>query len=425
MVFFGLSSAILGFIKFNMPGVEGGASDFRELSLLIGVFYISNPLYLIGVSFITALSAIPQGGSFVSTFVMHAVALVFIWFVYNKIKKIKLENHVIGVIWFIATFFYYFVLIVIMILTNNMEGLNTEKAFFDFFVDIANNISFEAITSALVSSLFLVQLKIRAKLIQHQENLEILVKNRTKDLQDTIEELKTTQKQLVESEKMASLGVLSAGIAHEINNPLNFIQGGVYSLEQFVEENNLKDNSTIAFILKSIDTGINRATSIITSLGHYSRQSESVNEAIDINDIINNCLVILHNQLKKNIEVKLSFSDEPYILYGNEGRLHQAILNILSNAVQSINDKGVINIETKINKEKLEITISDTGSGIDEKILSKITEPFFTTKSPGDGTGLGLSITYSIIQEHEGVLEFNSVLGEGTKVVVSLPLKSS
>lgn len=423
MVGFGLLSAILGFIRFNMPGVEGASSDFRELPLLISVFYFTNPIYLVGVSFITALTEIPQDGSLVSTFLMHAGGLVFIWSVYRKIKKIEAENYVIGIIWFVTTFFYYAVLIVIMILTNYLVDLNTEKPFVNFFVEVTQNVYFEATTAASVSALFLVQYMIRAKLIEHQENLETIVKERTKDLRDTIEELKTTQKQLVESEKMASLGVLSSGIAHEINNPLNFIQGGVFSLEQFIEENKLEDNSKISFILKSINTGIQRASDIISSLHNFSQHNEAANEQADITDIINNCLLILHNQIKDNIKVTWNISKEPYLLFGNIGRLHQAILNILTNAVQSIKEKGEIIIETRINGQFLEVIFADTGCGIDQEILSKITEPFFTTKSPGKGTGLGLSICYSIIKEHKGKLKFSSNINRGTTVMLSLPIE--
>ncbi len=423
-IFTGLLSYFFSYMNFYIPGIDGATSNFNEIPLLIGIFYLSNPLYLIIASFITSFGTAADG-SFISTFLMHTGALIIIWFIYNKIKAFKANSTVFATLWLFIVAFYYLVIIALMVLTNYLVGINLDKNFLEFYTEMLLFVQFEAATSGVISALYLVQYKIRLKLIQHQENLEIVVKERTKDLYDTIEELETTQKQLVESEKMASLGVLSAGIAHEINNPLNFIQGGVYSLENFVEENNLKDNSTILFIIKSINTGITRATDIVSGLNQFSRKSKSVHELIKVDEIINNCLLMLHNKLKKKVEVKLYYCDKPYKLYGNEGRLHQAILNIISNAEQSIDEKGIISIETKVNNEMLEIIFSDNGSGMNEEILSKITEPFFTTKSPGDGTGLGLSITYSIIQEHEGVLEFNSVLGEGTKVVVSLPLKSS
>ncbi len=272
---------------------------------------------------------------------------------------------------------------------------------------------------------------------------EVVIKERTKDLEaaneelkatneelfgqreeleDAIENLHETQKQLIQSEKMASLGILAAGVAHEINNPLNFIYGGVIGLENYISEH-LKDHATdLEPLIEGIQVGVKRASEIVTSLNHYSRHDDSPMIPCDIHTIIDNCLVMMSSQLKYKVEIQKIYTDRPYTLICNEGKIHQAILNILSNAEHAISDKGSIIIATHVEKSKLIITITDNGCGISQENLPRITDPFFTTKDPGKGTGLGLSITYNILQEYNGTLDFESQLGIGTKVVVTLPV---
>jgi signal transduction histidine kinase len=131
---------------------------------------------------------------------------------------------------------------------------------------------------------------------------------------------------------------------------------------------------------------------------------------------------MMSNQLKYKVEIQKIYTRRSYTLLCNEGKLHQAILNILINAEHAIEDKGSIIITTNVEKNKLIITATDTGCGISQENLLKITDPFFTTKDPGKGTGLGLSITYNILQEYKGTLEFESQLGVGTKVIITLPV---
>lgn len=262
------------------------------------------------------------------------------------------------------------------------------------------------------------------------KRLEVMVKDRTAELENqkeeltlALENLSNAQERVVQSEKMASLGVLAAGVAHEINNPLNFIQGGYVGLADYFEEHKPDNIEDIPILLESIQEGIERAATIVASLNEFSHQSDENYTNCNLHKIIDNCLVMLRNNFKDRVELTRNYSDVEPLILGNSGKLHQAFLNILTNAEHSIADIGEISISTSIHNEFVSVEIRDTGEGIDSENLVKITDPFFTTKEPGRGTGLGLSITYTIISEHSGFLTFSSERGKGTTVVIELPLK--
>lgn len=241
-------------------------------------------------------------------------------------------------------------------------------------------------------------------------------------LTETLSNLKKAQSKLIDSEKMASLGTLTSGIAHEINNPLNFIQGGIDGLTQYLRDNNLLDDEAKEF-LNYVNIGVDRTLKIVQGLNDFSRNNTDQNERCNINEILDNCILFLKSEYKKNIQFKKQYADYPIQTLGNVGRLHQAFLNIITNAAQSISGTdGVIEISTEIANNKVIVGINDNGSGITEDIIEKITQPFFTTKSPGKGTGLGLSITRTIIEDHKGELSFCSEANNGTEALIILPI---
>ncbi len=254
-----------------------------------------------------------------------------------------------------------------------------------------------------------------------QQQNEELTQQRIQ-LEAALNELQKAQSQLVQSEKMASVGVLTAGIAHEINNPLNFIHGGKSALDKYVKKNLKGHEGKMKPLLDSIDMGIKRVSGIVLSINRFSRESGNQKEQCDISLILDNCIAILENQIKSKIKMEKNYSSEQFELVCQEGELHQVFLNILMNAVQSIEDKGTISISTKLLDTNLEVRVSDTGSGISKQNLEKVTNPFFTTKDPGKGTGLGMSISYNIIKGHKGKIRYESEEGEGTTVIVTLPV---
>lgn len=251
---------------------------------------------------------------------------------------------------------------------------------------------------------------------------EILaVKNN--ELQKALKQLKETQSQLIQSEKMASIGILISGISHEINNPLNYIMAGATIIEKHLAKSANGLLTKLNPFIDGLKLGIKRITNIVNSLGYFQNTGDESTKTVDIHAIIEHCLTILNNQLLHRVEVVKEFCAESCNIIGNESKLHQVVLNILSNAEQAIISEGQITIKTTRIDKKLKVLISDTGCGIKEEDLAKISDPFFTTKEPGKGTGLGLTITSKIIEEHEGSINYISEFGKGTTVEIILPIE--
>lgn len=245
-------------------------------------------------------------------------------------------------------------------------------------------------------------------------------------LQKVIYELEQTQKQLIQSEKLASMGRLAASIAHEINNPLAGIMNYVKLMQRKTEKRSLgkKEMEKFGHYLDIVEREISRCANIASNLLDFARQRELAFREIDINSVINEALTIVSKQIfLMNIRVEKNLRPLP-LAFADFSQLQQAFLNLIINAMESMKEGGVLRIESSfIPSEKIiEIRFSDTGTGIPEENIQKIFEPFFTTKEKG--TGLGLSVVYGIITRHKGEIKVSSVLGVGTTFTIRLPLFS-
>ncbi|MDE3214485.1 MAG: two-component sensor histidine kinase [Bacteroidota bacterium] len=287
----------------------------------------------------------------------------------------------------------------------------------------------------------------KAELIALQKiELEKQVLERTSELKQSLENLKSTQAQLIQSEKMASLGELTAGIAHEIQNPLNFVNNFSEVNTELIEEadEEIKNGKIdeVKFILadikeneKKISHHGKRADAIVKSMLEHSRSSTGVNEPTDINKLADEYLRLAYHGLRaKDKSFNASFEtnfDESIgkinIVAQDIGRV---LLNVINNAFYATNEKSKqkisgyepkVFVSTKKNDGKIEIKVKDNGNGIPGVIKNKIFQPFFTTKPTGSGTGLGLSLSYDIVKAHGGKIELNSEEGEGTEFTIELP----
>jgi len=227
-----------------------------------------------------------------------------------------------------------------------------------------------------------------------------------------------TQMQIGQSEKLASVGRLAAGIAHEINNPLT----GVLTYSHLLKEKakNKQDLDDIEIVIKETT----RVRDIVRGLLDFARQSPSSKELIQINKLIRQLLKLIISQREfRGIKIVENYEQNLPEFMGDKNQLQQVFLNILLNAAEAIHDSGTITITTFEKKGSIQIAISDTGCGIESQDIDKIFDPFYTTKPVGKGTGLGLSVSYGIIQQHGGNISCKSNLGTGTTFTISLPLK--
>lgn len=280
--------------------------------------------------------------------------------------------------------------------------------------------------------------------IRYQKDLE----RTNKLLEEKIKELEETQSQLVQSAKMASLGVLAAGIAHEINNPNAFVNSNLQvlknymgNLKEFLEISrkntdcseelvNLKQKLKIDFILSDMENiipdsleGTMRIKTIVMDLKDFSRLDKPERGFYDLNSGIRSTLNILRNEIKKGINIIEDYGEIPEIKC-HPGQLNQVFMNIIMNALQALPEEGgEVRIKTSFSCKEIIISVEDNGYGIEEGILSRIFDPFFTTKDVGKGMGLGLSLTYKIIEKHKGKIEVKSKPGEGTCFTIILPVE--
>lgn len=314
--------------------------------------------------------------------------------------------------------------------------------------------------------------KIERELENHKKLLEDKVDQRTADLQASIDELirethlkieaeselRVNQEMLYQSAKMASIGVLAAGVAHEINNPIAFVKSNLQSIEEMLQDlspikeiatvvathNSTDDMSeeTRSKLLKKFDEladpvdvltelpeiidaaldGTDRVIQIVSELKEYSHQDIEEKTLNDINLLLDKAAALAANELKYKATLIKEYSDELPELKCWGDKLVQVFLNLLVNAVQAIDSKGDINIQTQLKGANIKIMICDSGCGMTEETRLRMFDPFFTTKSVGVGTGLGMHISYNIIENHKGKISVVSELHKGTAITIILPI---
>lgn len=233
-------------------------------------------------------------------------------------------------------------------------------------------------------------------------------------------ELKTREDQLVQSRKLASLGTMLAGVAHEINNPLSNISS---SCEILLEELDESDRDWQKGLLKKVLEQVDKARGIVLNLLEFSRNKEFLKDWCNLDSLLRGTVDLLQAQVPPNVSVTTNI-DSDLRIFGDKQRLQQAFMNLISNAVQAIEGQGQVSVTAKKNRDdSVNVIIRDTGKGISEENVQKIFDPFFTTKDVGHGTGLGLFITHQIITRHEGTITVKSNPGRGTIFSVHIPPK--
>jgi len=289
-----------------------------------------------------------------------------------------------------------------------------------------------------------IRLKQKANKLLTAQKMEI--EKQRKKVEESYQELKATQKQLIQSEKMASLGELTAGIAHEIQNPLNFVNNFsevnaelLAEMKQEIDKGNFDDAANIANDVIQNHHKINqhgkRADSIVKGMLQHTRSSSGQKELTDINTLVDEYLRLAYHGLRaKDKSFNATFKSHLDHSVGKVNLVPQeigrVILNLINNAFYAVNEKQkqelsgyepTVTVSTKRNNGDVEIIVADNGSGIPQKVLDKIFQPFFTTKPTGQGTGLGLSLSYDIVKAHGGEIKINTVEKDGTEFIVMLP----
>lgn len=288
-----------------------------------------------------------------------------------------------------------------------------------------------------------------------EQDLEARVQQRTAELKATNQKLQKAHSQLILAEKMASLGQLSAGIAHEINNPIGYIHSNLDSLKDYVDDlmsllsqyqqldayitdpqalaqlQRLQNNINLSFLESDVQQLINdslkgarQVRQIINDLRAFSHHPQNKQwEMLDLNDCINSALNIVKAELRYKVDLHLALQDDLPPVECLPTQIYQVMTNLLVNAAQAIPERGEIFITTRRRAQHAEVIIRDTGAGIDSEVMHKIFDPFFTTKGVNQGTGLGLYVSYSIVEGHHGSIEVDSQPGQGCTFMVRLPFQ--
>jgi two-component system NtrC family sensor kinase len=274
------------------------------------------------------------------------------------------------------------------------------------------------------------EVQLRVKNLLQTRSLHLQLKTQNTSLEETNRRLRETQAHLVQREKMASLGQLVAGIAHEINNPLAFVINNLFlaqeGIDGLAEQNGtlpVEGASRVERLRTQVRNsceGAERVRDLVSKLRTFSRLDEGKFKTVNIHESIDSVLLFLRHKMEDRIEVERNYH-APDMLGCFSGELNQVLMNVIANAIDSIDGPGKVTLTTMREDADFVIVVRDTGQGIPEEIRGKVFEPFFTTKPVGHGTGLGLAISYGIVKAHNGSIEFSSEPGQGTEFVLKIP----
>jgi len=272
------------------------------------------------------------------------------------------------------------------------------------------------------------ELHVRIKNLVESHQYQLKLSKQNTLLENTIEQLKETETQLVQTEKLASLGRMSAGIIHEINNPLNFATTGLFTLRNKGKFLSPEQRDEYQEILQDVEDGIKRVKSIVSELRTFTHPDMEGRDQIEVSEIVSSALRFLSSERNDKVQIEQSLTEHQTI-WANKNKLIQVLVNLLQNSMDALkskafdNEKATIRIEGFVEKNKSILRVRDNGTGIDPKILDKIFDPFFTTKDVGEGMGLGLSICYRIVEECDGRISVKTEPGKFCEFTLEFPAK--
>jgi signal transduction histidine kinase len=352
--------------------------------------------------------------------------------IFAPVRRLQLINLWITIIFIIVAVFSVNALygrIILRPMSYLMDGIaRFGRGGLDQKIDLKTGDEFDKLAGAfnkMIADLQKVTVS-RDELVQ-----EVTERKRVEEeLHKAYQQLKTTEAQLVQSAKMASVGTLAGGVAHEINNPLAGVLNNVQLIKMMAQEKKDFNMTDFKELLAVIEESAVRCKNITQSLLDFSRASKGVFQPLSLNDIAEKTIVFVENELRiQNIEIRKDIQADLPLVSGDFQLLQQVVIDIISNAKwaiqkKSVNGGGSIILKTRHDPEKknISMSISDSGVGISQENIGKIFEPFFTTKPVGEGTGLGLSIVYGIIKAHHGTINVESGVGQGTTFIISLPV---
>jgi len=443
--------------KRTLPGIVGILScpvlfGFAFHNFYAGRFILAGLLFFTGVIVLTGIlfGRKKADAKVFYRFTMAAVGILFIylmglievyphhmfWAFVFPLASLYMLGRREGLLYCII---YYFI-VMILVLTQNVDMLPSTYEFrfriewlLSLFIVSLISYCFEVIRFQYEETTKRRQASLESSNQQLRQEIEKrkMMEHTTRD---ALLELKEMQAQLIQTAKLASIGELASGVAHELNQPLMVIRTSAQIQTRTAKKGPIPSKDRIEF-LALVEANTKRMMNIINHLRTFSRQAKETFSAVDINKTIEGCLLMVGEQLRlRKIDLKLDLMENIPRIRGNTNQIEQVVLNMVTNARDAVEERGkgpggtgVIKVTTRVSRKKrewVEILVRDTGKGIPAKNVARVFEPFFTTKEVGKGTGLGLSISYGIIKDHQGEIEVAETGPEGTTFRILLPVSS-